>query len=73
VKNSAGVALAGATVSFSGGSTTTAADGSYTFSNVAPGSYSITASAPKYKNSKQNATINPGQTTILNFSLSPHP
>jgi hypothetical protein len=71
VKNSGGVALAGATVSFSGGATTTAADGSYTLSNVVPGSYNVTASAPNYKNSTKSTTVNPGQTTTQNFNLSP--
>jgi large repetitive protein len=71
VKNSAGAALAGATVSFSGGTTTTAADGGYTLSNVVPGSYNVTATAPNYKSSTKSTTVNPGQTTMQNFNLSP--
>ena len=46
------VALAGVTVTLSGGAsltTTTAADGSYAFANLAPGlTYSVTPSAPRY-------------------------
>jgi hypothetical protein len=71
VKNSVGVALSGATVSFSGGSVTTAADGSYTLGNVVPGSYNVTATAPNYKSSTKSTTVNPGQTTNQSFSLSP--
>lgn len=38
-------AISGATVSYSGGSTTTDVNGAYTLANVAPGTYTVTASA----------------------------
>ncbi len=71
VTSSTGVAIANATVSYSGGSTTatTNASGAFTL-NVAPGTYSVTASASGYQNSTQsNVTVSIGTTAIANFSL----
>jgi hypothetical protein len=62
-------AISGATVSFSGGTTTTNASGFYQFTNVVPGTYSVTASHTGFFSSTQSATVNSGSTTILNFKL----
>src|SRR5579862_8691712 len=64
-------AIANATVSYSGGSTTatTNASGGYTLS-VAPGTYSVTATAANYQSSTQTGiTVNSGASTTANFSL----
>ncbi len=71
VTNSAGTGLANATVSYSGGSATatTNSGGAYTLS-VAPGTYSVTASATGYQSSTQsNVIVSIGATTTANFSL----
>ena len=71
VTNSAGTAIANATVSYSGGSTTatTNSNGAYTLS-VAPGTYSVTVAAAGYPSStQQNVTVITGATTTANFSL----
>ena len=71
VTNSAGAAISGATVSYSGGSTTatTNAAGSYSLS-VAPGTYSVTASTTGYQGATQsNVTVTAGGTATVNFSL----
>src|SRR6185312_1885390 len=64
-------AIAGATVSFSGGTTTTASTGSYSFSNVTAGTYTVTASDSGFNSGSQSATVSGGQTTTLNFGLMP--
>ena len=72
VTTSTGAGIANATVSYGGGSNTatTNASGAYTL-NVAPGTYSVTASATGYLGStQQNVTVTAGNTTIVNFSLS---
>jgi hypothetical protein len=71
VTSSTGAAIANATVSYSGGSATanTNASGGYTL-NVAPGTYSVTASAVGYQSSTQsNVTVTIGTTTTATFSL----
>ena len=68
---STGAALAGATVSFSGGSTTMDSNGAYSFSNVAPGTYNVTASQTGFSSQTASVTVNSGATATLNFQLSP--
>jgi hypothetical protein len=70
VTNSGGSAIAGATVSYSGGSTTSAGNGTYTLSNVPVGTISVTASATGYQSSTQSATVAANATTTQNFTLS---
>ena len=61
--------ISGATVSYSGGSTTTNGSGQYTLSNVAPGTYSVTASASGFSSQSQSVTVGAGQTATANFAL----
>src|SRR5256885_11360810 len=61
--------IAGATVSYSGGSTTTDGSGAYTLANVAEGSYSVTASATGYVTQSRTVTVGPGATATQNFAL----
>jgi len=71
VTNTSGAAIVGAIISYSGGSTTatTNSAGSYTLT-VAPGTYSVTASASGYLASPQpNVSVAPNSTTTLNFAL----
>ena len=71
VLNSSGAAVAGATVSYSGGSTTSAANGSYTLANVPTGTYNVSASASGYQSSTQmNVVVNVNATATVNFTLS---
>jgi acid phosphatase len=63
-------AIAGATVSFSGGSTTTDSNGAYSFSNVAPGTYSVTVSATGFTSQTGSVTVSSGATSTLDFQLS---
>lgn len=68
-------AIAGATVSISGGSSTsTDAAGAYTFGGLAPATYSLTASMSGYVTSAPaNAAVTAGSTTTTNFALAPNP
>ncbi|HEV3473660.1 MAG TPA: S8 family serine peptidase [Actinomycetota bacterium] len=62
--------ISGATVNCgSAGSTTTSSTGSYSLTNVQPGTYSCTASATGYKPKSQNVTVNSRATTTANFAL----
>src|SRR5216683_2522627 len=63
--------ISGATVSYSGGSTTTNSSGGYTLANVAQGSYSVTASAIGYAAQSRTVTVGPGATATQNFALTP--
>ena len=69
--SSTGAALAGATLSYSGGSTTTDSSGNYTLSNVPAGSVSITASLTGFASQTSSVTVSSGATSTLNFSLAP--
>jgi photosystem II stability/assembly factor-like uncharacterized protein len=69
VNISTNAAISGATVSFSGGSTTTNSSGFYQFTNVAAGTYNVTASHTGFFSSTQSATVTAGATTTLNFKL----
>ncbi|TMD17454.1 MAG: carboxypeptidase-like regulatory domain-containing protein, partial [Chloroflexi bacterium] len=64
-----GSPISGATVSYSGGSTTTNGSGQYTLLNVAPGTYSVTASATGYSSKSQSVAVGSGQTATANFAL----
>jgi hypothetical protein len=68
-----GQPLPGATVSVSGTSltTTTAANGGYTLSNVPTGSQTLNVSATGFISTSDTVTVNNGQTATKNFSLSP--
>jgi hypothetical protein len=76
VSSASGVGVAGATVSISGGalsstfSATTSSTGSYNFGWVPVGAYTVTVTASGYGSNSASATINTGQTTSLNVSLS---
>ncbi|HTT20947.1 MAG TPA: malectin domain-containing carbohydrate-binding protein [Candidatus Sulfotelmatobacter sp.] len=61
--------LAGATVSFGNLSTLTNSSGSYSFTNVQPGTYTVTVSDSGYQNTSQSVTVTAGGTTNTNFSL----
>jgi uncharacterized protein (TIGR02145 family) len=50
-------------------SVNTASDGSYSFTNVKPGNYEVTASLPAYKSLVKPALVEDGKTTFLNFNL----
>src|SRR5579864_1437159 len=69
--SSSGAAIAGATVSYSGGSTSTDSSGNYTLSNVAPGSYTVTASAAGHSNASAPVSVTSNQASTLNFQLAP--
>ncbi len=64
-----GAVLAGATVSWSGGSTTSNASGIYTLTNVAAGSRNITATKTGYLARTSVANVTGGATSTLNFQL----
>jgi len=64
-----GSPIGGATVSYSGGSTTTNGSGQYTLSNVATGTYNVSASAAGYSSASQSITVGSGQTATANFAL----
>jgi PKD repeat protein len=76
VSNGSGGGVAGATVSISGGSlsssfsVTASSTGGYTFGWIPVGTYAVAVTASGYGSSSANATINTGQTTTLNVSLS---
>src|SRR5205823_10945643 len=61
--------LAGATDSYSGGSTTTNASGQYSLASVAEGSYTVTASASGYTSQNRTVSVGPGATVTQNFAL----
>jgi len=62
--------ISGATVSCgTAGTTTTASNGSYTLGNVAPSTYTCTASASGYRSKSGNVTVASGATSTLNLAL----
>jgi phosphatidylinositol-3-phosphatase len=71
--SSSGVAIVGANISYSGGSTTTDSSGNYMLSNVAPGTYTVTASATGYVSLSSTVSVTSGNTATLNFQLNPLP
>jgi hypothetical protein len=65
-----GGAISGATVSYSGGSTTTDTGGRYTFTGVPAGTYSITATASGYKaRTYSGVTVTAGATNTQDVQL----
>jgi Phosphoesterase family/Carboxypeptidase regulatory-like domain len=63
--------ISGATVAYSGGSTTTDSTGAYMLSNVTGGTYTVTASAPGYVSQSQPVSVTGGSATVQGFSLTP--
>lgn len=68
-----GQPVAGATVAYSGGSTTTSAAGSYLLANLPAGTYTVSVSAAGYGSASSSATVVNGQQTTLNFGLAASP
>ena len=66
---STGGAISGATVKWSGGSTTSSSTGAYTLTNVTAGTQNITASATGYSARTVAASVTGGTTTTLNIAL----
>jgi inhibitor of cysteine peptidase len=71
VTDGAGRGIAGATVRFGGGSTTTNATGAYALSAIPPGTIQLVASATGYATQVQNVTITAGATAVANYKLPP--
>lgn len=67
---STGGALSGATVKYSGGSTTTNTSGLYSFPTVAPGTYTFTTSKSGYLSRSTSVTVTSGTTTTADIALS---
>jgi len=66
------LAISGASVSADSGEiTSTAADGSYTLSNVPTGSHTVTISASGYVTAVDSTTVTDGGTSTLDFALTP--
>ena len=73
VKDDTAMGLAGATVSYSGGSTTTNSNGAFTLSNVPAGTaVTVTAAEAGYASGSQTVTTTAGATATMNFSLLPN-
>ena len=71
---SGGRAIAGATVSDSGGtSTTTDGSGAYSLPGLTPGTHSVGASATGFNAGTKTASVTAGTTTSVNFSLTAAP
>ncbi len=66
---STGAGIAGASVSYSGGSTTSNTSGNYQLSNVPPGDHRVTAAKNGFANAEHNALVTAGSNVTLNFSL----
>ena len=69
--SASGFGIAGATVSYIGGSTTTDPNGDYSLTDVSVGEHVVTVVAGGYGSLSQSATVTAGGTAILNFALSP--
>ena len=63
--------IQGATVSYSGGSTTTDALGRYKLQNTPPGTYDVTASAPGYLSATHQVVVTAGAYASQEFALVP--
>jgi galactose oxidase-like protein/carboxypeptidase family protein/flagellar hook capping protein FlgD len=66
-----GNGIAGASVSYNGGATTSDAAGNYLLGNVPPGEHIVTASASGYASISKSETVTPGSTSMLDFELAP--
>jgi len=64
-------AIANATVTADGYSTTTAADGTYTLADLPVGTYTVTASATGYADASQTIDVVENLTTTADFALTP--
>ena len=65
-----GLPISGAVVQLSNGAgTTTAANGSYVFANVAPGTYTVSVSPPGYTGSSQSVSMSVGTDGVATFGL----
>ena len=74
VKDSSNNAIGGASVSAGSNTTTADANGFYVFGEIAPGSYSVTASAQGYSSdTATGVSVTSGATTTRDFSLSNAP
>lgn len=62
-------AVSGATVSYSGGSTTTSTSGAYTLSNVPAGTVQVTARRTGYLDRTVSVNVTSGATTTANIAL----
>jgi hypothetical protein len=72
--SSTGTGIAGAIVSYPGGTVTTAADGAYTIANIASGSQKLVASADGYNSSAEQVVNVPANGTVTaNIALTPKP
>jgi hypothetical protein len=66
---SSGALLSGATVSWSGGSTTTNTSGVYTLTNVTAGTQKVTASKSGYLSRTLSVNVTGGATATLNIAI----
>jgi hypothetical protein len=69
VKSSTAAAIAGASVGFGGGTTTTDANGNYTLNGVPVGTVQLVASASGFQSVTQSVTVTGGNTSTANFTL----
>ncbi|HEV7810068.1 MAG TPA: carboxypeptidase regulatory-like domain-containing protein [Candidatus Limnocylindrales bacterium] len=68
-----GSAIAGATISYPGGETSTDANGAYVINGIAAGTQTIAASAALYVTGESSAVVPAGGTTTLDFALQQSP
>ena len=61
--------VASATVVLGSRSTTTSSNGSYSFSQVQPGSYTMAVSASGYNSASKQISVSPGVPQIVDFSI----
>jgi hypothetical protein len=66
-------AIANATVSGGGGSTTTDSNGNYSIVNLSPSTYTVTAAANGYVSLGHSVTVRTGAMSPQNFALTPQP
>lgn len=66
-----GSPIAGATISYSGGSATTDASGGYAINQIASGNQTLTASAPGYAPMQQTVVVPPNGSAVVDFALAP--
>ncbi len=71
VLNTSGAAISGAIISYSGGSTTTNATGSYSLAGIAVGTVTLTAAATGYQSATQSVAVTANTTSTANFTLTP--
>lgn len=69
VKSFTGAVIAGASVGFGGGSTTTDANGNYTLGGIPVGTIQLVASAQGFQSVTQSVTVAGGKTSTANFTL----